>query len=280
MKFHSLLWFIVVAALHSDVANASVLVTSAPALDVGKVANGPVNTTSAAATLANALHSPQALPFALAKWQMHSLRNGLAFAHWQSGKSVNAITVPECAVIVKLVNSTRHEFQIVPVKCPAPKDYWLASSQMVYFESSDLIEVTRQKDVVIGSLVKFVVPSEAEVRRFTRGVRGRTASGRKPTGYSQFHMLLVGLRSLYDRSSRLWRESIYGIDPPSVEDEYDEYVAQLKKEPELRCLRDETIEHWAALAAKDLGEAEAPDAYENYQRMDDYTWESVQVPMF
>jgi len=273
MKFHSLFWFIVVAA---DVANASVLVTSAPDLDAGKVANG-LNTTSAAVTLANA---PQALPFALAKWQLHSLRSGLAFAHWQSGKSVNAIAVPECAVIVKLVNSTRHEFQIVPVKCPAPKDYWLTSSQMVYFESSDLIEVTRQKDVVIGSLVKFVIPSEAEVRRFTRGVRGRTASGRKPTGYSQFHMLLVGLRSLYDRSSRLWRESIYGIDPPSVEDEYDEYVAQLKKEPELRRLRDETIEHWAALAAKDLGEAEAPDAYENYQRMDDYTWESVQVPMF
>ena len=189
------------------------------------------------------------------------------------------ITVPECAVIVKLVNSTRHEFQIVPVKCPAPKDYWLASSQMVYFESSDLIEVTRQKDVVIGSLVKFVLPSEAEVRRFTRGARGRTASGRKPTGYSQFHMLLVGLRSLYDRSSRLWRESIYGIDPPSVEDEYDKYVAQLKKGPELHRLRDETIEHWAALAAKDLGEAEAPDAYANYQRMDDYTWESIQGPM-
>ncbi len=83
------------------------------------------------------------------------------------------VTVPECAVIVKLVNSTRHEFQIVPVKCPAPKDYWLTSSQMVYFESSDLIEVTRQKDVVIGSLVKFVLPSEAEVRRFTRGARGR-----------------------------------------------------------------------------------------------------------
>ena len=276
MKFHSLFWFIVVAALHSDVANASVLVTSAPDLDAGKVANG-LNATSAAVTLANA---PQALPFALAKWQLHSLRSGLAFAHWQSGKSVNAITVPECAVIVKLVNSTRHEFQIVPVKCPAPKDYWLTSSQMVYFESSDLIEVTRQKDVVIGSLVKFVLPSEAEVRRFTRGARGRTASGRKPTGYSQFHMLLMGLKSLYDSSSRLWRQSIYGVDLPSVEDDYDEYVVQLKKEPELRRLRDETIEHWAALAAKDLGEAEAPDAYANYQRMDDYTWESVQVPMF
>ena len=275
MKFHSLFWFIVVAALHSDVANASVLVTSAPDLDAGKVANG-LNTTSAAVTLANA---PQALPFALAKWQLHSLRSGLAFAHWQSGKSVNAITVPECAVIVKLVNSTRHEFQIVPVKCPAPKDYWLTSSQMVYFESSDLIEVTRQKDVVIGSLVKFVLPSEAEVRRFTRGARGRTASGRKPTGYSQFHMLLMGLRSLYDSSSRLWRQSIYGVDLPSVEDEYDEYVVQLKKEPELRRLRDETIEHWAALAAKDLGEAEAPDAYANYQRMDDYTWESIQGTM-
>ena len=258
MKFHSLFWFIVVAA---DVANASVLVTSAPDLDAGKVANG-LNTTSAAVTLANA---PQALPFALAKWQLHSLRSGLAFAHWQSGKSVNAITVPECAVIVKLVNSTRHEFKIVPVKCPAPKDYWLTSSQMVYFESSDLIEVTRQKDVVIGSLVKFVLPSEAEVRRFTRGARGRTASGRKPTGYSQFHMLLMGLRSLYDSSSRLWRQSIYGVDLPSVEDDYDEYVVQLKKEPELRRLRDETIEHWAALAAKDLGEAEAPDAYANYQ---------------
>ena len=92
--------------------------------------------------------------------------------------AVVTITVPECAVIVKLVNSTRHEFQIVPVKCPAPKDYWLASLQEVHFESSDLIEVTRQKDVVIGSLVKFVLPSEAEVRRFTRGVRGRMASGR------------------------------------------------------------------------------------------------------
>jgi hypothetical protein len=214
------------------------LFTSALALAVSPQANGPVNTTLAAV----------------------------------------AITVPECAVIVKLVNSTRHEFQIVPVKCP--EDYWLASPQTVHFESSDLIEVTRQKDVVVGSLVKFVVLSEAQVRRFTRGARGRTASGRQPTGYSQFHMLLVGLRSLYDRTSRLWRESIYGLDPPSVEDEYDEYVAQLKKEPELRRLRDETIEHWAALAAKDLGEAEAPDAYANYQRMDDYTWESVQVPMF
>ena len=187
------------------------------------------------------------------------------------------ITVPECAVIVKLVNSTRHEFQIVPVKCP--EDYWLASPQTVHFESSDLIEVTRQKDVVIGSLVKFVLPSEAEVRRFTRGARGRTASGRRPTGYSPWYMLLMGLRSLYNSSSRLWRQSIYGVDLPSVEDEYDEYVVQLKKEPELRRLRDETIEHWAALAAKDLGEAEAPDAYANYQRMDDYTWESIQGPM-
>jgi hypothetical protein len=216
------------------------LFTSALALAISPQANGPVNTTFAVPV---------------------------------------TVTVPECAVIVKLVNSTRHEFQIVPVKCPAPEDYWLASSQMVHFESSDLIEVTRQKDVVIGSLVKFVLPSEAEVRRFTRGVRGRTASGRKPTGYSQFHMLLVGLRSLYDRTSKLWRESIYGIDPPSVEDEYDEYVAQLKKGPELPRLRDETIEHWAALAAKDLGEAKAPDAYENYQRIDDYTWESIQGPM-
>jgi hypothetical protein len=239
MGFHSLLWFIVVAATLLLV-NAPNLFASALALAVLPPANGPVNTTFAAV----------------------------------------AITVPECAVIVKLVNSTRHEFQIVPVKCPAPEDYWLSSPQMVYFESSDLIEVTRQKDVVIGSLVKFVVPSEAEVRRFTRGVRGRAVSGRQPTGYSQFNMLLVGLRSLYESSSRLWRESIYGIDPPSVEDEYDEYVVQLKKGPELPRLRDETIEHWAALAAKDLGEAKAPDAYENYQRMDDYTWESVQVPMF
>lgn len=213
------------------------LFTSALALAVSPQAKGPVNTTLAAV----------------------------------------AITVPECAVIVKLVNSTRHEFQIVPVKCP--EDYWLASPQTVHFESSDLIEVTRQKDVVVGSLVKFVVLSEAQVRRFTRGARGRTASGRQPTGYSQFHMLLVGLRSLYDRTSELWRESIYGLDPPSVEDEYDEYVAQLKKGPELRRLRDETIEHWAALAAKDLGEAEAPDAYANYRRMDDYTWESIQGPM-
>jgi hypothetical protein len=84
---------------------------------------------------------------------------------------------------------------------------------------------------------------------------------------------------LYDVGTKLWRESIYGIDPPSVEDEYDEYVAQLKKGPELPRLRDETIEHWAALAAKDLGEAKAPDAYENYQRIDDYTWESIQGPM-
>jgi hypothetical protein len=203
----------------------------------------------------------------------------LAIGPVNTTSAVVNITVPECAVIVKLVNSTRHEFQIVPVKCPAPKDYWLASLQEVYFESSDLIEVTRQKDVVIGSLVKFVVPFEADRRRFTRGARGRTASGRQPPGYSPFYMLLVGLRSLYDRSSKLWRESIYGVDPPSVEDEYDEYVVQLKKEPELHRLRDETIEHWAALAAKDLGEAEAPDAYANYQRMDDYTWESIQGPM-
>ena len=125
--------------------------------------------------------------------------------------AVVTITVPECAVIVKLVNSTRHEFQIVPVKCP--EDYWLASPQTVHFESSDLIEVTRQKDVVIGSLVKFVVLSEADVRRFTRGVRGRATSGRQPTGYSQFHMLLVGLRSLYDRTSKLWRDCLLYTSP-------------------------------------------------------------------
>jgi len=207
------------------------LFTSALALAISPQAKGPVNTTLAAV----------------------------------------AITVPECALIVKLVNSTRHEFQIVPVKCPAPEDYWLASLQEVHFESSDLIEVTRQKDVVVGGLVKFVVPFEADVRRFTRGVRGRAKSGRQPPGYSPFYMLTMGLRSLYDVSTKLWRESIYGIDPPSVEDEYDDYVARLKKGPELPRLRDETIEHWAALAAKDLGEAEAPDAYANYQRMDDYT---------
>ncbi len=143
------------------------LFTSALALAVSPQANGPVNATFA----------------------------------------VVNITVPECAVIVKLVNSTRHEFQIVPVKCPAPKDYWLASSQMVYFESSDLIEVTRQKDVVIGSLVKFVLPSEAEVRRFTRGARGRTASGRQPPGYSPWYMLLMGLKSLYDSSSQVFGTS-------------------------------------------------------------------------
>ncbi len=198
----------------------------------------------------------------------------LAIGPFNTTSAAIAITIPECAVIVKLVNSTRHEFQIVPVKCPAPEDYWLASPQMVHFESSDMIEVTCQKDVVIGDLVKFVVPSEADVRRFTRGVRVS-----QPPGYSPFHMLLMGLKSLYDGSSKLWRESIYGIDPPSVEDKYDKYVARIKKGPELPRIRDEGIEQWAALAAKDLGEAKAPDAYENYQRMDDYTWETVQGPM-
>jgi hypothetical protein len=64
---------------------------------------------------------------------------------------LTAITVPKCAVIVKLVNSTRHEFQIVPVECPAPGDYWLVTPQTVFFESSDLIEVTHQKDVFVGT---------------------------------------------------------------------------------------------------------------------------------
>jgi hypothetical protein len=47
---------------------------------------------------------------------------------------LTAITVPKCAVIVKLVNSTRHEFQIVPVESPAPGDYyWQAAPQTVFF---------------------------------------------------------------------------------------------------------------------------------------------------
>jgi hypothetical protein len=47
---------------------------------------------------------------------------------------LTAITVPKYAVIVKLVNSTRHEFQIVPVECPAPGDYyWQAAPQTVFF---------------------------------------------------------------------------------------------------------------------------------------------------
>ena len=87
-----------------------------------------------------------------------------------------AITVPKCAVIVKLVNSTRHEFQIVPVESPAPGDYyWQAAPQTVFFESSDLIEVTRQKDVFVGDMVKFVISSSeiaaAAACRVPRGVR-------------------------------------------------------------------------------------------------------------
>ncbi len=41
-------------------------------------------------------------------------------------------------------------------------------------------------------------------------------------------------------------------------------------------IRDDNIEQWAALAAKDLGEAKAPDAFENFEQMDDYTWETIQ----
>jgi hypothetical protein len=182
-----------------------------------------------------------------------------------------SISVPQCALIVKLVNSTRHEFQIAPVECPAPEDYWLAAPQMVHFESSDLIEVTCQKDVVIGNMVKFVVPSEAAVCRFTRGVRFS-----HPPGYTPFQMMVVRLKSLYNRSAKLWRESIYGISPPSPEAVLNEYVAQIKKGPELPQIRDDNIEQWAALAAKDLGEAKALDVFEDYQQMDDYTWEIIQ----
>ena len=36
--------------------------------------------------------------------------------------------VPNCALIVKLVNSAGHEFQIVLVDCPVPRDYCLECS--------------------------------------------------------------------------------------------------------------------------------------------------------
>jgi hypothetical protein len=130
---------------------------------------------------------------------------------------------------------------------PAPEDYWLASPQLVHFELSDLIEVTRLKDVVIGDLVKFAVPYEADVRRFTRGVRMS-----QPPGYSPIYMLVMGLRSLYDRSAKLWRESIFRIDPPTVEDEYNKYVARIKKGPELPRIRDKGVELWPNILSQNF----------------------------
>jgi hypothetical protein len=40
---------------------------------------------------------------------------------------------------------------------------------MVHFKLSNLIEVTRQWDVVVGDMVKFIIPSEAKAEtRVTR----------------------------------------------------------------------------------------------------------------
>lgn len=196
-----------------------------------------------------------------------------------SSTTVANITVPECAVIVKLANSTRHEFQIVPVECPPAPG--LASPQVVYLESSDLMQVTRQKDVVVGDLFKFFVPSSSEaaaaaadVRRFTRGVRKN-----QPSGFSPFQLFLLGLQSLHNPGVRLWRETFYGKDPPSVEDEYNNYVVQLQKGPKLPRIRDQGLEHLALWAAKIVGQDKVPDEYD-YQLMDNYTWEAVQVSMF
>jgi hypothetical protein len=51
------------------------------------VANGLVNTASAAATLANALHSPQALPFALA------LKSAKPVANAKHSPEMNALAI-------------------------------------------------------------------------------------------------------------------------------------------------------------------------------------------
>jgi len=56
-------------------------------------------------------------------------------------------------------------------------------------------------------------------------------------------------------------------------------VAKLKKGPKFTRFRDGNKKSWKALKAKDLGDADTPDDSDDYQQMDDYTWETIQVPI-
>jgi hypothetical protein len=107
----------------SAVVNNSLVVVDASSLPVANVST-VVNGTSAVIE-ANSLAVPDAFSAVT--------------------DALTATLVPTCALIVKLVNSSRHEFQIVPVDCPAPGDYWLAAPQKVHFQSANLIEVTQVK---------------------------------------------------------------------------------------------------------------------------------------
>ncbi len=123
-------------------------------------------------------------------------------------------------------------------------------------------------------MVKFVISSSeiaaAAACHVPRGVRFNS-----PPGYTPIQMLVLGIGTLIHRSTKFWRESLYGIPSPPPEVALNKLVAQWKKGPELPRICDNNVDQWAALAAKDLGEAEAPDAYKNYQQMDDYTWEII-----
>jgi hypothetical protein len=114
----------------SAVVNNSLVVVDASSLPVANVST-VVNGTSAVIE-AHYLAVPDAF-------------SAVTDASLTVTNALTATLVPTCALIVKLVNSSRHEFQIVPVECPAPGDYWLAAPQKVHFQSANLIEVTQVK---------------------------------------------------------------------------------------------------------------------------------------
>ena len=79
---------------------------------------------------------------------------------------------------------------------------------MVHFESSNLIEVTHQRDVVVGDMVKFIIPSEVTARV----VRGLKCS-QSPI-YSPIKMLVIGLKTLATSVSNFWKTLFLGSHVP------------------------------------------------------------------
>jgi hypothetical protein len=154
---------------------------------------------------------------------------------------------------------------------------------MVHFKLSNLIEVTRQWDVVVGDMVKFIIPSEAKAEtRVTRDLFGSLFGRKLPKSEASpfsIQILLVGFKTLHFGLGQFWKDSLFGVSSSSsninTTKNLKNLKAKLQKGPELSIYWDLNKNYWAALAAKDLGDADTPDDVKDFQQMNDYTWEAI-----
>ena len=131
-------------------------------------------------------------------------------------------------------------------------------------------------------MVKFIIPFDEAAAAANN--QPRVTRDLLKSEYSPFsiEMVLVGFKALGYGLGQFWRDSLFGISKlPSY---YDAELAANNLRDKLQNgtyrdkynrFRDGYKNQMSALAAKDVGDAESPDEYEDYEQMDDYNWETL-----